>query len=411
MIRFGRVLAAGCVALAMVLAGCTSQRGGDSAGDGTGSGTPAVGPTGPPLLLGYVTQENSAVGSFPETRVAAEAAAAYANAELDGVKGRPVKLVTCATNGSPESSQGCANKLVAQHPVAVVGGIDVGAEAAMEVYKNAGIPYVSGSPQLNGELNSTNSFSLTGGTAAELIGITDYLTSVKKVHSVHALYVDLSGLLSIAIDYSRQILNKKGVTDVTLTSEKADAADFAPALSNAAKGNPDAIVVVFQAQACARIVQAASALNIKTPMYLIGSCASPTVARAAGGHTDNLVFASGYLPATDGDKDPAAAAFAKRVPAEQRTSGSEGSFSAVLVVRNLLETLPDPTPAALTTALRATKEYPNVMAHPFTCDGKQINLLPSICNSAVRLLTWNGKGFTDLTGNWVDGRKLLDLVS
>jgi len=394
----------------MTLTACTSQRGGDSADGGGGGGTPTTQPTGTPLLLGYVTQENSAVGSFPETRVAAQAATAYANSELNGVNGRPVKLVTCATNGSPESSQDCANKLVAQHPVAVVGGVDVGAEAAMDVYKNAGIPYVSGSPQLNGELNSTNSFSLTGGTAAELLGITDYLTSVKKVRSVHALYVDLSGLLSIAIDSSKRILTAKGVTDVTLVSEKADAADFAPALSNVAKGNPDAIIVVFQAQACARIVQAASALNISTPMYLVGSCASPAVAKAAGGKTDNLLFASGYVPATDGDKDAAAAAFTKRVPADQRTSGSEGSFSAVLVVRELLAGLPDPTSAALTTALRATKDHANVMAHPFTCDGKQIVILPSICNSAVRLLTWNGKGFTDLTGDWIDGRKLVDLA-
>ena len=395
----------------MVLAGCTSQRGGGSTDGDGGSGTPAAQPTGAPLLLGYVTQENSAVGSFPETRIAAQAAAAYANSELNGVNGRPIKLVTCATNGSPELSQDCANKLVAQHPVAVVGGVDVGAEAAMDVYKTAGIPYVSGSPQLNGELNSSNSFSLTGGTAAELLGIIDYLTSVKKVHSVHALYVDLSGLLSIAIDYSKKILTDRGVTDVSFIAEKADAPDFAPALSNVAKGKPDAIVVVFQAQACARIVQAAGALNISTPMYLVGSCASPAVAKAAGGGTDNLFFASGYLPPSDDGKDAAAAAFAKRVPADQQTSGSQGSFSAVLVVRNLLATLTDPTPAALTNTLRATTEYPNVMAHPFTCDGKQVNLLPSICNSAVRLLTWNGNGFSDVAGNWIDGRHLLDKVS
>ncbi|MBL7502442.1 ABC transporter substrate-binding protein [Frankia sp. CNm7] len=395
----------------MVLAGCTSERGGGSDDGGGTGGTPAAAPTGTPLLIGYVTQENSALGSFPETRVAANAAAAYANAELNGVKGRPIKLVTCATNGSPESSQDCANKLVAQKPVAVVGGIDIAAETAMKIYETAGIPYVSGSPQLNGELNSPNSYSLAGGTVAELLGITDYLTSVKKVRSVHALYVDLPGLLTIAINSAKSILTAKGVTDVKLVAEKADAADFAPALSNVASGNPDAIVVIFQAQACARIVQAASALNIQAPMYLIGSCASPAVAKAAGGQTDNLIFASGYQPVTDDDKDPVAAAFAERVPADQRTSGSEGSFSAVLVVRDLLEELADPTPAALITALKATKDHPNVLAHPFTCDNQQVPLLPSICNASVRLLTWNGKGFADLTGDWLNGSQLVNLTT
>jgi branched-chain amino acid transport system substrate-binding protein len=394
----------------LVVAGCTSQRGGGSDGAGGSGATPATTPTGAPLVLGYVTQENSALGSFPETEVAAKAAVSYANSELNGVNSRPIKLVTCETDGSPESSQGCANTLVAQHPIAIIGGVDLGAESAMPVYAQAKIPYISGSPQLNGELNSPNSFSLTGGSAAELLGIVDYLTSTKKAHSVHALYVDLPGLLSIAIDSSKKILKAKGVTDVSLVAEKDDAPDFAPALSQAAAGKPDAIVVVFQAQACARIVQAAAALNIKTPMYLIGSCASPAVAKAAGGHTSNLVFASGYLQPAADTQDPAAAQFAKRVPAQQQTSGSEGSFSAVLVAREMLAALPDPTPAALTTALKATNNHPNVLAHPFTCNGKEVPLLPSICNSAVRLETWNGNGFTDLTGDWINGGSLVSLA-
>jgi branched-chain amino acid transport system substrate-binding protein len=390
----------------MVLTGCTSQRGGGS-GNGSDTTAPVTNPTGPPILVGYVTQENSALGSFPETQTAANAAATYANTQLDGVKGRPIKLLPCITDGSPELSVNCANQLIGQHPVAVVGGVDLGAESAMPLYETAHIPYVSGSPQLNGELNSKNSFSLTGGTVAELLGITDYLTSVKKVHSVHALYVDLPGLLTVAITYSKTILKNKGVTDVSLISEKSDAPDFAPALGKAAAGKPDALVVVFQAQDCARIVQAASALNITTPMYLIGSCATPAVAKAAGAGTANLVWASGYLPAAGVTGDPAAAYFTKNVPSDQQTSGSEGSFSAVLAVQNLLTTLPDPTPAALTTALRATKAQPAVLAHSFTCDSQEIKILPAICNSAVRLMTWNGKSFADLTGTWINGNSLV----
>jgi branched-chain amino acid transport system substrate-binding protein len=389
----------------MVLTGCTSQRGGGS-GNGSNTTAPVTDPTGPPILIGYVTQENSALGSFPETQIAANTAATYANTQLDGVKGRPIKLVSCTTDGSPESSQNCANQLIGQHPVAVVGGVDLGAESAMGLYESAHIPYVSGSPQLNGELDSKNSFSLTGGTVAELLGIADYLTSVKNVHSVHALYVDLPGLLSIAIKSSETILKSHGVTDVSLVPEKSDAPDFAPALNRAAAGKPDAIVVVFQAQDCARIVQAATALNITTPMYLIGSCATPAVAKAAGSGTSNLIWASGYLPAAGVTGDPAAAYFTKNVPTDQQTSGSEGSFSAVLAVQNLLTSLADPTPAALTTALRATNDQPAVLAHPFTCNSKEVSILPSICNSAVRLLTWNGKSFADLTGNWINGNHL-----
>jgi branched-chain amino acid transport system substrate-binding protein len=407
-----RVLLAFSVALsvAVVGVGCTSQRGGSSGGAAP-SGATASRLTGPPLTLGFVTVENSTLGSYPETRRAAQAAANHANSALGGVGGRPLRLVTCATDGSPESSQNCANRLVAEKPIAVVGGIDFGTQAAMPIYEAAHIPYVTGSPQLSGELDSKNAFALSGGTVAELLGITDYLTATRHIHSAHALYVDLPGLLAAAIKGSQNILRKKGVTDVKLIAEKSDAADFAPAVTQAAAGNPDAIIVVFQAAACARIVQAAAALNVRSDIYLVGACATPAVPRAAGGRTDNLYFASSYLPvgASGGDAD--AAAFRTSVPAAERTSASQGAFSTVLNLRTLLAQTPEPTADGLTTALRATHDQPNVMAHPYTCDGKQIAIFPAVCNSAVRLLRWQGDAFADVTGTWQDGRQLINLIN
>jgi branched-chain amino acid transport system substrate-binding protein len=134
------------------------------------------------------------------------------------------------------------------------------------------------------------------------------------------------------------------------------------------------------------------------------------VPRAAGGRTDNLYFASGYLPVAPTGGDAAAAAFRAKVPDAERSSASQGAFSAVLGVRSLLAGSPQPTAAGLTTALRTTRDHPNVMAHPFTCDGKQIANFPAVCNTAVRLLQWKNGAFTDVTGQWIDGRALIKLI-
>ncbi|MCM3925244.1 ABC transporter substrate-binding protein [Frankia sp. AiPs1] len=406
-----RVLCAFSVALSVAIAGagCTSQRGGSS--DGAAAGASATHLTGPPVTLGFVTVENSTLGSYPETRRAAQAAVEHANAALGGVGGRPLRLSTCATDGSPESSQNCANRLVAEKPIAVVGGIDFGTQAAMPVYEAAHIPYVTGSPQLSGELDSKNAFALSGGSVAELLGITDYLTATRHIRSAHALYVDLPGLLTAAIKGSQNILRKKGVTDVRLIAEKSDAADFAPALTQAAAGNPDAIIVVFQAAACARIVQAAAALNIHSDIYFVGACATPAVPRAAGGRTDHLYFASSYLPVGSSGGDADTAAYRKAVPEADRTSASQGAFSTVLDLRALLATTPQPSAGGLLTALRATHDQPSVMAHPYTCDTKQIDIFPAICNTAVRLLRWKDNSFSDVTGTWQDGRQLTSLIN
>ncbi|MCM3884023.1 ABC transporter substrate-binding protein [Frankia sp. R82] len=406
-----RALFAFSVVLSVAVAGvgCTSQRGGSSGGVSPGASASTL--TGTPITLGFVTVENSALGSYPETRRAAQAAVNRANSTLGGVGGRPLRLATCATDGSPESSQNCANQLVAEKPVAVVGGIDFGTQAAMPIYESAHIPYVTGSPQLSGELDSKNAFALSGGSVAELLGLTEYLTSTKHIRSAHALYVDLPGLLTAAIQGSQNILRKKGVTDVKLIAEKADAADFAPAVTQAAAGNPDAIIVVFQAAACARIAQAAASLNVRSDIYFVGACASPAVPRAAGGKTANLYFASSYLPVPASGGDADTAAFRAAVPDADRTSASQGAFSTVLDLRALLAKLPQPNAAALTTALQATSNEPNVMAHPYTCDGKQLSIFPAVCNSAVRLLRWQNNAFTDVTGSWVDGRQLTSLIN
>ncbi len=399
------------VVLSVVLAGCTSRRGGGPAGPGRTNGGSASQLSGPPVKFGFVSMENTPLGSFPETRIAAQGAVAYANEALGGVHGHPVELVPCVTNGSPESSQDCANRLVAEKPVAVVGGVDLGTEAAMGLYERAGIPYISGSPQLSGELSSRTSFSLTGGTLTDLLGITEYLTATKHLKKVHALYADLPGLLTAAIQGSEKILRARGVSDIQLVREKVDTADFAPAVSQAVSGDPDAIVVVFPAQSCARIAQVAGTLQIKTPMYFVGSCASPAVPRAAGPSAGNLYFASAYLPfgTTGGDQD--AEAFRARLPEAQRSPLSQASFATVLVVRSLLAEMAQTTSTDLTAAFRATRDHPNVMAHPFTCDGTAINLFPAVCNTAIRILRWSGNGFADVSDTWVDGRELMKLIT
>ncbi len=400
-----RVVAAAAVTL-VVLVGCTSQRGSRS----NSPGQAANHLDGPPVKLGFVSMENTPLGSFPETRIAAESAVAYANATLGGVHGRPLELVPCATNGSPESSQDCANRLIAAGPVAVVGGVDLSTEAAMPLYQQAGIPYISGSPQLSGELSSPTSFSLTGGTLTELLGITEYLTATKHVTKVHALYADLPGLLTAAIQGSQRILRAKGVSDVLLVAEKVDTADFAPAVSQVASGNPDAIVVVFPAQSCARIAQVAGTLQVKAPMYFVGSCATPAVARAGGRATGNMNFASGYLP-LDAAGDQDTKVFQEKIPEASWSPLSQASFSTVLAVRSLLAETAQTTPDDLRNAFKATRDHPNVMAHPFTCDGTLIKVFPSVCNTAVRILRWSDNRFVDATDTWVDGRDLMKLIS
>jgi branched-chain amino acid transport system substrate-binding protein len=199
------------------------------------------------------------------------------------------------------------------------------------------------------------------------------------------------------------------VPDVRLVAEKVDAPDFAPALTAAAAGDPEAIVVVFPAQSCARIAQAAASLGVTSELFLPGACASPSVLQAAGPLLERMTFSSGYepVPADGGTEEQAA--FRDRVPEGQRSPLSQASFSSVLNLAAIFAggvTEPLEVRGLLASAVGAE----NVFAHPYTCDGQQIALLPSVCNANVRLLRYGGGDVSDVTGDWVSGAELSRVI-
>lgn len=388
----------------VVLAACSS--GGSKAGGKKAGGSPVV--------VGFINQENSAVGSFPEVRSDAEAAVRYVNAELNGVNGHAIRLETCTTDGTPESSQACANRLRQRNPVAVLGGLDLGAAASIPVLDTAGIPYVGSSPSLGDELTASDGFMLTGGSAADLLGQATYVTDTLHAKKVAVLYIDLPGLLSTAVEAAKSVLTKKGVSDVKLVAEKADTPDFTPALTDIKSSNPDAIVAVFPAQGCSRIMQARKALAIRAKVFFPGACAAQSVIDAAGGGAEGAYFSSGFLPYDGTDADVATYRAKRKAygATDPPSVLAQAGFGEVVDLREVLGEVQGPlSPSGVTATFRTTRDHRGFMSHAFTCDRQQVFLLPAVCNANVRLLQYGGGHFTDVVNDWVNGADLIRLFT
>ena len=93
------------------------------------------------VAAGIRTSVGSA-SSMPEPPGGYEVAEDYINSHLAGVKGRPLQVTRCATDGSPEASIDCANQFVEAGVVAVVEGTDLGGDAMLPILTDAGIPLV-----------------------------------------------------------------------------------------------------------------------------------------------------------------------------------------------------------------------------------------------------------------------------
>src|ERR1700676_1019884 len=142
--RPAAVLAA-MTACGLLAAACGSSGGGSAAPSSAGapqSASPAsvLGPphpaSGSPVVFGLLNLQSGPV-TFPEVSGAEQAAAQYVNEYLDGINGHHVKIVVCATDGQPSTSARCANQLLNDHPVAILGGADTGAPGAIPVWQRA----------------------------------------------------------------------------------------------------------------------------------------------------------------------------------------------------------------------------------------------------------------------------------
>ena len=112
-----------------------------SATNAPGSTAETTDRTGQTIKIGLVNEDNGPF-TFPEFRFGAEVAFQRIN-DNGGINGAQIELVSCSVDLTPESSVDCANQLVEADVAAAFIGIDLTSDAALPVYQEAGIPYIT----------------------------------------------------------------------------------------------------------------------------------------------------------------------------------------------------------------------------------------------------------------------------
>ncbi len=345
-------------------------------------GTPKAA-TGAPLVFGMLNLESGPV-TFPEVRAGAEAAAAYVNAYLGGIGGRPIKIVSCPTDGQPATSARCANQILDQHPVAIIGGADSGAEASMPVWTRANLAVIGGLPFTPSESTSPNSIKFVSVSSGDNAAMAAYAGQTLKATSAAVLYTDNSQGGYTAKAIIEPTLKNAGVKNVTMIPVPPSAADLSAQAAAAVAVNPD-VIYVETPNACANMIRALQTVGNKAKVMGLSLCTAPPVITAAGSAEDGYLSASPLVPWYGGSKDAVLYQAAMKKFAAPNTLMADTTAIGFQEVINLQAAL-DPIASSLTTAsiLNAFKtgtDHPNFLAHPYTCDGKQLAKAPAACNS------------------------------
>ncbi len=379
----GRARLAGVAVLfaALLAAGCTTSDGGsEGTSEGDGSASTAEVPTteagteatGEPIRLGWVNTDTGAT-AIPVLTEGAQVAADRINAHGGGLNGRPVELVTCSTDGTPESSAKCANDLVAEGVVAVIEGGDLGSDAKIPILTDAGIATLGASTLGTGQsLNPDAFFFAPPATTypavevdlAKEIGATNLTLLVPDVPQV-----------PIVSDIGKEQADLQGITFQVVTFDPA-APDFDAALATITTNGSDAIATIATEDWCEGMLRAAQSAGFQGDLIL-GTCAGTPDAIAATPNGEVYALSSVWSPrSVDAAPEDAQVVIDEYLAAmDEADLGDEAegqAFAGYAAVQQAVWALStiqgELTAESVLAGLRTLKDAPNPLGQPITCD-------------------------------------------
>lgn len=405
--RFASPVSIGLACL-LVVAGCGSTSK-SSAGKSSTTQANAASPStsaklsGAPIVIGFFGGAGN-VGS-PYLDPAVKAAFDYQNG-IGGIDGRPLKLVLCDDQGTPESAASCASQFVSQHVAAVTARLTTGEPQLLTPLQAAGIPLVVAQPTsvayASPDAVALMPTAITGLVAAGVYG---------HDHGLDSSVVLLTNTPSSgkAEALAKPYYTKEGVS-VSISLYNVGTPDLTPAITAATSNNPKTMTMVGTDTSCAEGLKAASAIGYKGTIFLAG-CGGPGLVQAAGDLVNGTINLTQDMYAmSPSDRNTYIAAIHKYAPGlDPNADYAALGFMVISTVAAVLRNMPASSGysgSAILAAFKGLKDfkYPFDLAGPLTCDG---TVMPqpqfkSVCSALQQYSTYKNQkevflGFLDFS--------------
>jgi branched-chain amino acid transport system substrate-binding protein len=369
--------------------------------------------TGSPYVFAMVNLEGGPV-TFNEAQQGAQAAIDYVNNYKNGINGHPIVLKECSDNTlTPATSATCANELVADHPLLVLGAADIGSAGSFPIWQAHHLAYIGGSSFTPVESNAKNAVIFSSLNVADNAGALYYAAHTLNIKSVGIIEAnDAQGLATGAL--LDNIAKSLGMTDKLVPlSDTASASDYAAAAADAESINPGLIYVEAPSE-CQEQVAAIGTTGFKGKIAGIDPCASPPAIAAEGAAGNGLFYASPFVgfdqvgtKAWGGEIKLTEAVLAKYAPKNIILDAPAlEDFGAVMNIRATLPTIKGKlNEASILAAFRKPGSHPNWLAHPYNCATHLVPTQSAVCEPFQQIFqVKNGKVVT-LDSAWQNGAK------
>jgi branched-chain amino acid transport system substrate-binding protein len=389
-----RTLGAAALSVAALTAvGCSSSGSSSS----TGSSTPAASSsstaaasssvfgtpkkaTGTPYVFGMINDETGAV-TFPEARQGSIAAVDYVNNYLNGINGHPIVIDSCIGDGTPATAARCANQLVADHPLAILGAADVGGPASIPIYAHANLAYLGGIPFTPVPETAANSIQFWSVSVGDNAAAAVYAAKTLHVKSVAIVYFSNAQGESL-LPQITPVFKAAGVTTVKDIPLSPTSPDPSPQAALVLASGAE-LAYIDIPNGCGNVLKSLKSVGYTGKLMGIDPCGAPPVISAAAGGAEGMYIASPFIlqSGSSAQAQLFQAAMKKwAAPGTLIDSISTAGFATVMNVQQVLSTITGtPTTATILAAFKSGT-HSNFLSHPYTCNGQALKGAPAICN-------------------------------
>ena len=417
------------IAFAVVLAaaGC----GGSTSGPGGGAtaGVPAVsgeggaggqsvtdyvkytgGPGGkaddslPPVYIGWINQQGGQVEIGHFATDGAQLAVKYANAELGGVGGHPIQLVTCFIASAEEEGTVCAQKFLANKKVNVIelGGVAVGVQSFFGTLGGAK-PVIDGVAATPVDSVQKNAVILFGDATHILAPFGTYAKDVLHAKTAALVYPSDNAGIAVGAAAIKAGLVAAGIS-VKAVGYPETQTDLTSVLTAAGAQTADMVIPYSDTAGCVNLAKSLKTLGITDTKKIVSAplCLNGQVIKGLGDfpHWTYSIASSLYGDPSDPGMPPYEAVAKKySTQANAPDPWNIVDFGQTLTTIKIMNEVgaASLSPSAIQTKAKAFTG-PQALGAPALDCGKYNNA-PGVCNDRIQFFEYTG-GVTSGKPEW-----------
>ena len=346
----------------------------------------AIDRTGEVIKVGYINNEGAAF-SLPEFRTGGEVAIDLIN-KSGGIHGATIDTVVCLSDATPESAINCANQLIEADVVLAYMGIEVASEAAINLWLEAGIPYISSHAWGFTEQNTPGSFLMHSAAGAYAVGPAKTFADLGIDH-IAVILEDTPVAAAFMEANSNPVLANHGIEWEGILVDPATP-DWTAAIVSAQAAGVDGIWGQLSEPGCIGMVGAAAASGYDKPVFA-GSCSfyiAVLGAAAVGTYTQSDVFFPSTASQAPSDVQAQIAEYVEAMTAAGYEDHIEGfavaPYSSWRAIELILEQIEGPiTAETVTEAFRTSGDVPGWFGATHRCGQAPWPTETSACRAEI----------------------------